>query len=251
MVFKRTAIKRRKKLRRPLNRRRKLFHKPRRFMKDIMTVKRFTSGRYLTVYATSQSAGATFTFNDANNLMYCATPAGIGTSYFSYAGCFNLNDVPNSSEFTALFDAYRINCVVFRIYPVATESATAGSASTSGPAQNGWIHSVIDYDDYAVITASDVGMDELRQYPSYKVKNLASYRPIKRKIYPKLLMAGQSTGGFNMAIQQRPKWIDQANPSCLHYGFKFVIEILNTGNSASYHYFKIEPIYYMSFKNMR
>lgn len=234
--------------------RRRTIRRPRRMRmtKTVkLNVKRYTCGRLMTLYGTTASAGATFTFNAANNLMSLTTSATNTTHYFALAMAFCIADIPAVSDFTTLFDQFKLNCVVLRFFPVATEVST-GTSAGGNTSVGGWVHHIIDSDDYATPTASDVGVDDLRQYSGYKVQNLVGRRPISRKIYPKISMAAAGTGGaFNSAVNVPRKWINLAYTDTIHYGFKAVFEIYDPVGVASNLSYKVEPIYYLSFRNIR
>lgn len=215
-----------------------------------LNLKRATCGRLMTLYGTAASAGSTCTFNAANNLLSLSTSATNTTHYFAVSMAFCLDDIPNITEFTSLFDMYRINAVALRIYPVATVAATGTSAGTNTNT-GGWLHHITDDDDYATLTASDVGIDEIRQYSNYKVVNVASRRPIRRLIRPKISMAAAGGGTFSTAVNLRPKWINSAYTNTTHYGWKGVFEIYDPAAATTNLSFKIEPIYYISLKNLR
>lgn len=241
---------RRRPLRRNLAYKRRLHRKPRLGKQVHLNVKRFTAGRNMTLVGTAASAGGTITFNAANNLLSLTTSATATTHYFAVSLAFCLNDIPDKTDFTTLFDLYRINCVVVRFFPIATEAATAtgiGGTTSVG----GWVHHITDDDDYATLTPSDVGIDEIRQYTNYRVQNIASRKPISRKVYPKISMAGAGGGGFTSAINVKRRWINCGYTDTVHYAFKAVWEIYDPAAAVSNISFKVEPVYYLSFKNIR
>lgn len=215
----------------------------------IYSFKRISCGRLLQKTNASASAGATATLNDANNVLSCVTPAAIGSSFYSFGMAFCLKDVPNYTDFTTLFDLYKIPCVVWRLVPLNTTSF--GGNNINANTISGWIHMINDEDDYAGVTASDVGIDEIRQYASYKVKNICTQYPFKRKIRPKVSVSGSDGTAFNQAINVRPTWINCAYNEAVHYGMKWVIEIINYTVYAQTVSFKLEPVYYLQFKDIR
>ena len=85
----------------------------------------------------------------------------VSATTYANAWSFNLSQLPNYTDFTNLYDQYRINKIVFKIIPKFSEaSINAGTANNANLAQ---IHSVIDYDDAVTPTA----LSDLVQYQSY------------------------------------------------------------------------------------
>lgn len=218
--------------------------------RQMVLCKRVSCGRLMTQYGTSASAGATCTWNSANNVLTLTTPATGGSHYFAIACAFALDDIPSITDFTALFDLYKINAVKFKLLPYYDNAPSATNAGGYGSIA-GFIHHVQDDDDIVTPTASDVGIDEIRQYLNYRTQSLQSKRPISRYIRPRISIAGGASGAFTAGVNMRPKWINCAYTNATHYGFKAIIEIFNSSAYASTLIFKIEPTYYLGFKNMR
>jgi len=66
---------------------------------------------------------------------------------------FSLNDLPNSTDFTNLFDMYRIDKVEIEFYPEYTELTDAALVSN---AVNVLLNSAVDPVAYAISTVNDV-----------------------------------------------------------------------------------------------
>ena len=86
---------------------------------------------------------------------------------------FNLSQLPNHSEFTSLFDSYKINMVKVELVPQFDSANVGAITSTNVISQN---YSVLDYDDITVRTT----MDTLMQYQN--LKRTPSTKVIKRLI---------------------------------------------------------------------
>lgn len=229
------------------------FNQRMRFMnpaRGSMYVKRITSGRMMTQYNTSASAGSTCTWNSAFNTLTLATAAVGGSHYFGIACAFALDDIPSITDFTALYDLYKICGAKMKIIPYNDTSLVPSNVGGYG-ACNAIVHHVQDDDDIVAPTASDIGVDELRQYTGYRTQSAASKRYIKRYIRPKISLAGAGAGAFNVAVNVPPKWINCAYTNATHYGFKAIFEIFNTSAVATTFTYKIEPTYYLGFKNVR
>ena len=152
----------------------------------------------------------------------------------SYGGYnFSLNDLPNVTEFTSLFDMYKINAIKISFIPQMTENISATSANN--PYANTRFFSAIDYNDSSTPTT----IDELRQYSTCK------YTPIlkthTRMIYkPKIL----DSSSYSVS-----PWMSTASPSANYFGLKVGVEPTQSTVTTSFEY-KIEAKFYMSFKNV-
>lgn len=147
---------------------------------------------------------------------------------------FSLNDVPNYTEFTALYDMYKINCVKITFLPQMTQSVSIGSVNN--PIANARVFTAIDYNDGGQPTS----IDELREYQSAKYTTVL--RPHKRVIFkPKIL----DTSSYSLS-----PWMSTAAPTTNYYGLKYAIEPMASSTTTSMA-FQVECKYYMSFKNVK
>jgi len=187
-----------------------------------------------------------------NNLVVTTsgTPAAVQYGNFSFYAC--LSDMPSYSEFSALYDRYKIVGFKIRIVPYNTSSAT-GAAFASGVGQYGMlIHWVNDYDDNALPTASDAGIDSLRQYPSYRWTNLvqASGRGVSRYVKPRIAKAVYGGGAFTSYANDKFGWIDMVSTTVPGYGVKGIIETVSSGVVQNI-LLKVEVIYYVVLRDPR
>ena len=82
----------------------------------------------------------------------------------------SLNQVPSVSDFTGLYDQFRINAVKITIIPRGNSSdITPGSGSTSA-AQSVGVFSVIDYDD-------DTNLASISQAMQYQNCKMTRFHP--------------------------------------------------------------------------
>lgn len=203
------------------------------------------------------NGGSTLVFN-SNRLDYSGGAAAGGTTqYSSMTYKFNVSNLPNLSEFTALFDAYKIRKVVLKMYPYQTVAggAPANAAAASYPDFSPIMHYVIDHDDNTTPNASETGIQTLQQYPNYhRVKLTDGKRgPITIVIKPRFQMsAGVSGGGSVIGIEgKRSAWLDMADTTIDHYGLKAVFEGIPPTNFAAYCPIRCETTYYLMFKGVR
>lgn len=130
---------------------------------------------------------------------------------------FRLDQLPNYTEFTALFDQYKIVRVKTRFSYDRTEAAVNSSLTTITPMPNLVI--VNDFDDGQFMTDEQAYL----QYESLKIHQLSSpfthyCSPLpSAQVYQSTLATGYSTP--NVA-----PWIDVGSPSVPHYGIKWAID---------------------------
>lgn len=157
-----------------------------------------------------------------------------GSTLSDVAGGFmaQLNQVPNYTEFTNLYDMYRINGVRWRISPRAN-SAEVGT--NQGLVK---LFTAVDYDD--IVTPS---LTDILQYQSLKVTR--TDRDHVRYVKPTISQAVYQTA-VGTGYGSTRGWIDCANPTVAHYGLKYLLQQLPAGNQQ----FDVQVTYYLSFKNV-
>jgi hypothetical protein len=151
-----------------------------------------------------------------------------GISHGTFGVAFTLGALPSSSELTTLFDQYRISWVELDIIPEWNMAYTAFSSGNG--TMGGWFHSAVDYDDNAAPTASQVGITQLAQYPSYKCLPITSHMRLAFK--PRVALAAYAASAFSSYASATDQWIDCASAAVEHYGFKGVVEV-SAPSSAS------------------
>lgn len=143
---------------------------------------------------------------------------------------FQLNNVPKVADFTGLFDQYKINAISLTFYPQLTEASSIVAVTSI---QNARVFTAIDSNDAAVPTA----LNDIREYDNCEVHSATEVFSVYID-KPKFVDA---TGAL------RTGYISTASPGILHYGLKYAIETLNPGSAGAY-VFRVEAVYYMSFK---
>lgn len=123
---------------------------------------------------------------------------------------FKLSDIPTASEFTNLFDAYRIRGVKLTFMPKVTSNDQNSN-------NYGTFTFVPDYDD-AVSPTSNL---DLMQHQSCRVKQ-PSCRPFTCYMRPRPAIALYQPSAFT-AYSQAPlkTWVDCNNVNVEYYGFKY------------------------------
>lgn len=157
---------------------------------------------------------------------------------------FKLSDLPNYTEFTALFDRYRITGVRLQVMPRISQQTVGGNA-TAATAYSPVIAHTIDYDD--ATTPADI--NAINQYDS--VKYQYEYKPFKVWIRPRAAQAQYGSGVFTSYGNSNPKqWMDVASPDITYYGWKWATNGYSaqlTGNQ----YWDVMATYYLEFMNPR
>ena len=169
-----------------------------------------------------------------------ATTAGSGE--FDGSISFALNDVFTASDFTGLFDHYRINCVVCKF---VLDFAQIVTSNTDPSANNLFVpqfHYAIDNNDNNTATVA-----ALVDYEGYHSTRFT--RPISVKIYPKPSVAlynNPTTTGYG--TPKGKQWVDIGSPNIPHYGIKYCIDNYYTSQIVR---FKVRRTYYFSVKSMK
>lgn len=146
-----------------------------------------------------------------------------------------MNMLPNFSDFTSLYDQYKIKKIVFRIERPFTSNALDGGTSGNTSTTNKFIRCVHDYDG---------GANLVQEYQYLEYQNVKSYPacgtgPIRITLYPKLQNAVFRNDSFNTYANTtiNPQWIDVANTDVNHFGIRLWTPQLAVGNTQSYRVF--------------
>jgi len=147
---------------------------------------------------------------------------------------FSLNDLPNYTEFTALYDMYKINAVKISFIPQMTENISL--STVNNPIANARFFSAIDKND----ATAPVSLNELREYKTAKWTKLLKTHT--RYIHKPMILDSSS---YSIS-----PWVSTASPSTNYYGIKVGIEQMEATVSTIFVY-KIEAKFYLSFKNVK
>lgn len=141
-----------------------------------------------------------------------------------HALSFSLSDIPNSSEFTSLFQAYRLNKIVVRIQPKFNVGNSTGTIAAPQ------IVTAIDYnDDNAGFTRA-----QLLEYSTHRLH--FGFRPMIRKFTPAI--EGALLGATNAVVsgvQKFKQWVDTSAHDVKQFGFKVIFDPL-AANTVTYNY---------------
>jgi len=169
--------------------------------------------------------------------------AGIASAVNGYGFVFTLADLSNYTNFTSLFDQYRIVKVTCKFFPrqnVATNTTTATTTQTANPC----VMSVIDYDD-ASTPATIAGLTE---FENFKVHN--QFRPWMRSLVPHTAGAVAGGGVFTSFGNFTRQWVDCASTTVAYYGLKVIVDACVPSQTALPTW-DCWCSYYLQFRNVR
>lgn len=149
---------------------------------------------------------------------------------------FFLAGVPNYTEFTALYDQYKITRVVCEFIPKNTPAELGNG--TIAPSQF-WTYP--DFDDN---TAPPNLATVLQRQAVVRTKNTQFH---KRILCPRISKPVYQDG-ISFAYSPGKAWIDCTNPSVPHYGLKYFME--KATNASSITAYDLQITYYLAFRNV-
>lgn len=161
--------------------------------------------------------------------------------YAPYTSNFYLNgltNLPNYLEFTNLYEQFRINYCVWKVWLRIDPSAQ--TATNASYPKFYWCRT----DDS---TSTPGTLDVIRERQNSRVKVLTPNRPITVKFRPNVLGAAYQTAVSTAYTPKWKQWIDCGNSSTVHYGFGWAIDNLTNTN----YYLDFEISVYFSCKNSR
>lgn len=179
-----------------------------------------------------------------------ASTAGIRETAFSVQ--FQLADIPNPTEFSALYDQYKMCGAKFTIKMVNAPEATYVNNGSANSYTNFYptLWYTRDYDDVGLLT-----LDEMRQYKTARKVVLRPNKEVSIFTKPRMLrqVFATTTGtGYEVA---KTKFIDFANIVLPYYGLKACIDYegqeLPLSASTNQWRFRVNVKYYFMCKNVR
>lgn len=142
-----------------------------------------------------------------------------------------LSELPNYTEFTDLYDSYKI-CAIKKKFVFNRNSAAVGTAGYEIPQ----LITVNDFNQSSTVLASE---SEALQYASYK--SVPMTRPITRYFRPCQLFT--ATGVVN-AVKSR--WNPTANVAIEHVGLKHAYMTFNTSTGITLGQVKTYTTFYLA-----
>lgn len=164
--------------------------------------------------------------------------AGIGA-----AGSFNLGELPNSAEFTALFDQYRICAVKMKfVYSNnVSQGSSVGNTATNLPN----LYTVLDKDDGTPFTT----IAQMTESDTFKVSRLD--RVVTRFIRPRPATAVYQGAFTGYAQQISNPWIDAGTPAVQYYGIKWAVDPIVTTLNENIGILDVFCTFYLQCRDVR
>lgn len=140
---------------------------------------------------------------------------------------FRMEMLPGLSDFTTLYDKYKVSGYKVTFIPLQNVATPASASSLPV------ITYALDQDD-STIPADDV---ELRQRANCKIRRLD--KPVSIWVKPKILQEVQTASGTG-AVVSGTKFLDLTNTDVQHRGLKFWIDGMDlAGSSVLTHMYKV------------
>jgi len=151
-----------------------------------------------------------------------------------------LSQLPNYTEFSALFDQYKIKKVQYTYIPRYDSADISQYNNLTLPR----LFYVIDRDD----AAAPSGINDLMQYAN--VRSVQFNKPITVTYVPSVSGLVYQTGVASGYAPKSKQWLDLASTDVEHYGHKFWID-LHTSNFGSNFKVDIQIRVWIDCKNLR
>lgn len=121
----------------------------------------------------------------------------------------SLSLFPDFTDFTSLFDVYRITHVRVTFTPIQQNVLSAAAR----------FFTVIDYDDANVLPSAGAA----EEYDTCQVSTIDNSSCVTRVFRPKYALAAYS-GVFTSFAQSSGQWLDAASSTVAHYGLKWITD---------------------------
>jgi len=157
-----------------------------------------------------------------------------GTSDVPGSFVFKLSDIPSASEFTNLYDHYKINLVKWTIIPRGNTSDVTTAGNSMG------VFTAIDYDSNTTPTS----LDDLLEYQNMRMTRSTQQH---KRVFRPLARDGIIGSASALVSGQYRGWIDCTADTVPHYAIKYWFQALPTGTQQ----YDLKVDYYLAFKNVR
>jgi len=161
---------------------------------------------------------------------------------------FALGDIPSVSEYTTLFDQYKIVAVKLEFQYISASEAVL--SLTSNPAsQIVTFMGYEDNDDSTAPTASNAGWQAVLE--SGRAKRRIFPQQHNSFVYvlkPKVLTADLDTAGTTLARSLGNPWLDPATTDAKYFGFKWIMQA-NPGPITFVHQLRVNATYFTEWRS--
>lgn len=165
------------------------------------------------------------------------------SSFLDYVAPFQLSFLPDYTEFTALYDQYRVDKLVYHFIPLQSESTTYNAA---GSPSNSLLLTAVDFDG----GSSGLTLPQFLSYESCTV--VPAQRTHKVTVQPRATLAGANAAAtiVNLAIAPTDTWFDCATSTLPFFGCRFAT-LAETGSPTSHISYSVWIEAFVTFKNTR
>lgn len=168
-------------------------------------------------------------------------------TYHSRGMDFRLDMLPNYTDFSSLFDSYRINKIVLYFTFAGNSNATYDTHFRNMLPEMMY---VIDDDDATAPASSEAGWNTLQEYSRSKFIQIGSKGKSMYTIvlYPSILGMAYESLTTTAYMPLRGKFIDMEDVAVPHYGLKYTIRIprMQSGGNAVKFSYNISAKYYIT-----
>lgn len=180
-----------------------------------------------------------------------AVNAAGATGYLGYATYFTLANLNSYTDFSNLFDQYRINFIVMRIIWRSTELSQLETQNNSGVGAPYVIH-YVDRDDATPPASSAAGANEAREYAKARQWTFdTGKRELVVKLVPNNLTQMYDSSVSTSYTLAFKKWIDMVDTQMPYYGWKAVFVLPQNTGSTTAAFFDIECTYYIQCRDAK
>lgn len=153
---------------------------------------------------------------------------------------FMLSDVPNSSEFSSLFDVYRIAKVEIRLL----FNANIIGIQAGVPYNPVRYATVIDYNSAGTLAS----LDDAREFRTCQIKTFPFEPEERRNIVPRFVSVVENSSSSVVAGGSETGWLNTSVTNIPHYGLRYFVEQLASPYTGA---FSIEAVYHLEFKEVK
>lgn len=141
---------------------------------------------------------------------------------------FRLQDLSNYTEFTSLFDKYRIMWAKVTLVPKSQQPSQDVASSGAGTHKSATVVTAIDFDDVTAPTS----LATVMEYDNCKVHT--GDQRITRSFKPRVASAVYNGAFTGYAELQGDPWIDCGSAGVQYYGFKACMDTTFVSAEQSY-----------------
>lgn len=161
-------------------------------------------------------------YNYTRKAVLTALVPGLAITNYTYT--FALSDLPGVSDFTAMYDQYRLNAVKLMFYPNLT-SADANPIGTIETVPRAFF--VIDYDDSTTLGTINTALE----HQNVKIRQM--HKPFSIFLRPKSLTEVYCSAVTTAYAPKKSQVLDMAYTDVPHWGVKILVDAVFTAQAFS------------------